>query len=201
VSYDGGKSWQNPNPERYTGKLIHRSYDLRDALADQEDGRSAGGMPQPFLLPNNRVGFVVEEVYTKNSPYIVANDPNDWDWNGPDFRGPWTSADYPGKGDRTIYPNSPENAWPVEIGSFGNGPYASVLPDGRIIMASRNEKVVTVWVGDKNGHNFVLQDLPFGRTPTTYPFIEAISDRQILVSGGGESRGDNFILLRFGTLR
>ena len=107
---------------------------------------------------------------------------------GPDFRGPWTSADYEGKGDRKVYPESPENAWPAEAGTFGNGPYASVLPDGRIIMASRNEKIVTVWMGDENARNFQLQDLPFGRTDTAYPFIEPISDTEVLVAGGSVRR-------------
>ena len=201
ASYDAGKTWVDPNAERYTGKLIHRNFDLRRGIAKTEDGRSGGGMPQPFLLPDNRVGFVVEEANMKESPYIVANDPGDWDWTGKDFQGPWTSADYDGKGDRKVYPTSPQNAWPATTTSFGNGPYASVLPDGRIIMASRNEKVVAVWLGDKTAHNFKFEDLPFGRTPTAYPFVEAIGDNQILVAGGAQGKKDNFIMLRFGTVK
>ncbi len=201
VSYDGGKTWKDPNPERYTGKLIHRNFDLRNSAEKEEDGRSAGGMPQPFLLPNNRVGFVVEETKMVQSPYIVANDPGDWDWNGPEFQGPWTSADYDGSGDRNVYPRSTKNAWPAETASFGNGPYASVLSDGRIIMASRNEKVISVWLGDATAHNFKFADLPFGRTLAAYPFVEQIAANQILVAGGSQDDGENFILLRFGTLK
>ena len=201
VTYDGGKTWIDPNPERYTGKMIHRNFDLRKGIGKKEDGRSGGGMPQPFLLPNNRVGFVAEEANMKHSPYIVANDPGDWDWKGAAFQGPWTSADYPGKGDRNTYPSSPQNAWPAETGSFGNGPYAAVLADGRVIMASRNEKVVAVWVGDKTAHNFKLQELPFDRTLAAYPFIEPLDGNQILVAGGAQADGENRILLRFGTVK
>lgn len=200
VTYDGGKTWIDPNPERYTGKMIHRNFDLRKGIGKKEDGRSGGGTPQPFLLPNNRVAFVVEEANMKQSPFIVANDSGDWDWKGADFQGPWTSADYQGKGDRNTYPSSPENAWPAEIGSFGNGPYASVLADGRVIMASRNEKVVSVWLGDKTAHNFKLQELPFARTLAAYPFIEQLDGNQILVAGGAQTEGENHILLRFGTV-
>lgn len=201
VTYDGGKTWTDPNPERYTGKLIHRNFDLRNGMGADEDGRSAGGMPQPFLLPNNRVAFIIEDANMKESPYIVANDPGDWDWNGADFKGPWTSADYNGKGDRNVYPSSPENAWPATTTSFGNGPYASVLPDGRVIMASRNEQVISVWLGDKTAHNFAFQDLPFGRTKTAYPFIEPIGKDQVLIAGGSQAEGENFIMLRFGTVK
>lgn len=200
ASYDGGKTWGDSNPERFTGKIIHRDFNLRPGGSAELEDHSSGGMPQPFLLPNNRVGVVVEETQMTQSPYIVANDPGDWDWNGKEFKGPWTSADYDGTGDRNVYPTSPQNAWPATTTSYGNGPYASVLPDGRIIMASRNEHVVSVWLGDKTAHGFEFQDLPFGRTRANYPFVEPISDNQILVAGGSPDAGDNFILLRFGTI-
>lgn len=200
ASYDGGKTWVDSNPERFTGQIIHRNYDAKASRQSEAD-RSGGGMPQPFLLPGDRVGIVVEELDKRQSPMIVANDSGDWDWQGADFKGPWTSADYTPNGDTHVYPTSPDNAWPAEPQAFGKGPYASVLTDGRVVMASRNEGAVSVWLGDKNARNFKYQGLPFDTEPSAFPFIEPLGGDQILVAGGSESEKDNFILLRFGTIK
>ena len=198
ASYDGGATWQNRNPERFTGQIIHRNY-LEGPKMDATDA-SGGGMPQPFLLPGNRVGFVVEELGKRESPLVVANDPGDWDWTGPAFQGPWTSADYDGVADNNVYPTPKTNTWPAQNIEFSRAPYAAVLPDGRVVMASQTPQIIRVWVGDKTAHNFKPQELPFGMNQSVYAVIEPIAPTEVLVAGGSFNPTDNFIYLRFGTL-
>jgi hypothetical protein len=199
ASYDGGATWTDPNPERFTGRIVHRNFDesRREAATDQ----SGGGMPTPFLLPNDRVGFVAEEIGKAASPYLVANDPGDWDWTGPAFQGPWTSADYDGSNDDAVYPLDPDNIWRVNTLEFGGAPYGTVLPDGRIAVSVNSAKVIKVWVGDENGKGFRLQDNPFGNKRAFYSFIEPISDSEILVGAGPVEAGESFIYLRVGHIR
>ncbi len=198
ASYDGGKTWVDPNPERFTGHIVHRDY--REGPHFDPTDASGGGMPQPFLLPNDRVAFVAEELSKQDSPLVIANDPGDWDWTGPKFQGPWTSADYDGSADNNVYPKSPDNVWVAEKYEFSKAPYAAVLPDGRIAMASQSPFVVRVWVGDKTAHDFQPQELPFGKNTAVWPFIEPISPTEVMVGGGSNQPGDNFIYLRIGKI-
>lgn len=198
ASYDGGKSWSDPNPERFTGRIVHRNFDEAPGEAPTE--RSGGGMPTPFLLPKDRIGFVAEEIGKARSPYVVANDPGDWDWTGAAFQGPWTSADYDGIGDDAVYPQDPDNAWPVTEAEFGGAPYGTVLPDGRIAVAVNTKKRINVWVGDRNGRNFQPQQNPFGGEPSFYAFIEPISPGEVLVGAGPPEAPGGFIYLRRGRI-
>ena len=198
ASYDGGASWVNRNEERFTGVIIHRNY-LEGPRMPTTDA-SGGGMPQPFLLPNDRVGFVVEELGKRKSPMVIANDPGDWDWTGQDFRGPWTSADYDGLQDNNVYPMSADNVWAAEDIEFSKAPYAAALPDGRFVMASQTPQIVRVWVGDTEARNFRPQELPFGMAQSIFPVIEPISDTEVLVAAGSYLPNDNFIYLRIGTI-
>lgn len=198
ASYDGGVTWGDRNPERFTGQIIHR--DFLEGPRMPETDQSGGGMPQPFLLPDNRVGFVVEELEKRDSPLIIANDPGDWDWTGPAFQGAWTSADYDGINDDNVYPTPKSNTWIAEDIEFSKAPYAAVLPDGRLVMASQTPQIIRVWVGDKTGHDFRPQDLPFGLNQAIFPVIEPISATEVLVAGGSYRPTDNFIYLRFGTV-
>ncbi len=198
ASYDGGETWGDRNPERFTGTIIHRDY-REGPKMDPSDG-SGGGMPQPFLLPDNRVGFVVEELGKRYSPLIIANDPGDWDWAGRDFQGPWTSADYDGAADDQVYPSDKANIWEPQQIEFSKAPYVAALPDGRYVMASQTPQIVRVWVGDQQARNFRPQELPFGMEQSVFPAIEPISDTEVLVAGGSYKPTDNFIWLRIGTL-
>lgn len=199
ASYDGGATWQDRNDERFSGQIIHR--DFAEGPKTQPTDKSAGGMPQPFLLPDKRVGFVVEELGKKESPLVIANDPGDWDWTGKPFQGPWTSADYDGINDNNTYPLPRTNTWAAQKIEFSKAPYASVLADGRVIMVSQTPQIIRVWVGDKTAHDFKPQELPFGKDEAVFPVIEPISDTQILVAGGSYEPGDNFIYLRLGTVK
>jgi hypothetical protein len=198
ASYDGGVTWSDRNPERFTGAIIHRDY--REGPKMDPTAESGGGMPQPFLLPDNRVGFVVEELGKRFSPLIIANDPGDWDWAGPDFQGPWTSADYDGVADDNVYPSDKANVWEPQQIEFSKAPYIAALPDGRYVMASQTPQIVRVWVGDAQARNFRPQELPFGMNEAVFPAIEPISDTEVLVAGGSYNDGDNFIWLRIGKL-
>ena len=199
ASYDGGKSWGDPNAERFTGRIVHRNF--LEGPGQTPTDQSGGGMPTPFLLPDNRVGFVAEEIEKKPSPLLIANDPGDWDWTGAAFQGPWSSADYDGSQDDRIYPAAPENRWRIDTLEFGGAPYGTVLPDGRIAVSTNSAKRIKVWVGDANGHDFHLQDLPFGTAKTLYSFIEPIGPHEVLVGAGPADSGDSFIYLRRGTLQ
>ncbi len=198
ASYDGGETWGDRNPERFTGTIIHRDY--REGPKMDPSDASGGGMPQPFLLPDNRVGFVVEELGKRYSPLIIANDPGDWDWAGRDFQGPWTSADYDGAADDQVYPSDKANVWEPQQIEFSKAPYVAALPDGRYVMASQTPQIVRVWVGDEQARNFRPQELPFGMELSVFPAIEPISDTEVLVAGGSYKPTDNFIWLRIGTL-
>ena len=198
ASYDGGATWGDRNPERFTGAIIHREY--REGRKIKPSDASGGGMPQPFLLPDNRVGFVVEELGKLVSPLIIANDPGDWDWTGPDFQGPWTSADYDGARDDNVYPSDKANVWAPQDIEVGKAPYIAALPDGRYVMATQANDQLRVWVGDSEARNFRPQELPFP-TKAAYAAIEPISDSEVLVVGGSSDPKDNFIYLRFGTLQ
>jgi hypothetical protein len=198
ASYDGGASWVNQNPERFTGKIIHRNY-LEGPKMEATDA-SGGGMPQPFLLPGNRVGFVAEELGKRESPLIVATDPGDWDWQGRAFQGPWTSADYDGSADDKVYPTPARNTWAPQDIEFSKAPYVAALPDGRYVMASQTPQIVRVWVGDAEARNFRPQELPFGMDQAVFPVIEPISDTEVLVAGGSYLPSDNFIYLAIGRL-
>lgn len=198
ASYDGGATWGDRNPERFTGTIIHRDYREGPKMAPTD--ASGGGMPQPFLLPDNRIGFVVEELGKRFSPLIIANDPGDWDWQGSDFQGPWTSADYDGAADDNVYPSDKANVWEPQTIEFSKAPYVAALPDGRYVMASQTPQIVRVWVGDKQARNFRPQDLPFGMNQSVFPVIEPISETEVLVAGGSYEPNDSFIWLRIGTL-
>ncbi|MEO8245007.1 MAG: sialidase family protein [bacterium] len=199
ASYDGGKTWVNHNTERFTGKIIHRDYQEGANMPAIDE--SGGGMPQPFLLPDNRVGFVVEELQKKQSPMIVANDPGDWDWTGAPFQGQWTSADYDGSTDNNVYPTGKEYTWAPQDIEFSKAPYIAAVADGRYVMASQTPQIIRVWVGDKTAHDFKPQELPFGKNEAVFPMIEPISPTEVLVAGGSYKDSDNFIYLRFGTLK
>ena len=86
ASYDGGASWTDPNPERFTGRLIHRNF--KEADGQPPTGESGGGMPTPFLLPGDRVGFVAEEIGKATSPYLIANEPRRLGLERPGLSGP-----------------------------------------------------------------------------------------------------------------
>ena len=198
ASYDGGATWSNRNSERFTGQIIHRDYQEGPKMGPRAE--SAGGMPQPFLLPDNRVGFVSEELGKKESPLVIANDPGDWDWTGPEFQGPWTSADYNGIEDNNVYPNTPDNVWAAQKIEFSKAPYAAVLADGRVVMTSQTPQIIRVWVGTKMARDFQPQELPFGKKQAVFPVIEPISDSEVLVAGGSFDPKDNFIYLRIGKI-
>lgn len=199
ASYDGGRSWDKLNPQRYTGRIIHRNYQEQPGLPP--DAGSGGGMPTAFLLPGDRVGFVAEEILKANSPYVVANDPGDWDWTGPAFQGDWTDANYDGRADNRIYPDNPANLWRVNQLEFGGAPYGVVLQDGRIAVSTNSNKRIKVWVGDENARGFVQQVPPFGTDRAFYSFIEPISAREVLVGAGPTDETEAFIYLRRGTLQ
>ncbi len=199
ASYDGGETWQSRNSQRFTGTIIHRDY-LEGAMMPPTKA-SGGGMPQPFFLPDDRVGFVVEELGKKESPLIIANDPGDWDWQGPAFQGPWTSADYDGIDDDNVYPKPRSNHWAAQDIEFSKAPYIAAMPDGRYIMASQTPQVIRVWVGDHEARDFRPQELPFGMDEAVFPAIEPISQSEVLVTGGSYLPTDNFIYLRIGTVQ
>lgn len=198
ASYDNGKTWVNPNPERFTGRIVHRNYAERGRQPVTDD--SGGGMPQPFLLANDRIGFVAEEVGKQPSPMLVATDPGDWDWEAPAFQGPWTSADYDGTDDNNAYPLDPDNAWAVTPGVYGLAPYGSTLADGRIVVSQNVRKVTEVYLGDENGQGFVQQESPFGDDVAVFSFVEPISEDEIIVGGGPPEEGGAFIYLRRGRI-
>jgi len=198
ASYDGGETWGDRNPERFTGTIISRDYREGPKMEPTDD--SGGGMPQPFLLPGNRIGIVVEVLGKRESPLIIASDPGDYDWAAPQFQGPWTSADYDGIADDRIYPGTTANVWAPQDIEFSKAPYVAALPDGRYVMASQTPQIVRVWVGDAQARNFRPQELPFGMEQSVFPAIEPISDTQVLVAGGSYKPTDNFIWLRIGTL-
>ena len=199
ASYDGGATWGDRNPERFTGAIIHRDY--REGPKMEPTDASGGGMPQPFLLPGDRVGFVVEELSKVDSPLIIANDPGDWDWAGRAFQGPWTSADYDGAQDDNVYPPEGDNLWAPQDIEFSKAPYIAALPDGRFVMASQTPQIVRVWVGDTQARNFRPQALPFGMDQAVFPAIEPISATEVLVAGGSHLPEDNFIYLAIGKIK
>lgn len=200
ASYDGGRTWTDPNPERFTGRIVQRYY--KEAKGKPATDDSGGGMPTPFVLPGPRIAFVAEQIEKAASPWLVASDPGDWDWTGPAFQGPWTSADYNGIADDNFYPKSKTNAWRVNDQEFGGAPYGTVLPDGRVAVAVNTKFRINVWVGDRNGQNFIEQARPFGSDRSFYAFIEPLSDGTVLVGAGPVDESDgNFIYLRRGTIR
>lgn len=198
ATYDGGATWVNQNPERFTGRIIHRSY-LEGPKMEATDA-SGGGMPQPFLLPGDRVGFVAEELGKRESPLIVATDPGDWDWQGAAFQGPWTSADYDGVADDNVYPLPARNTWAPQDIEFSKAPYVAALADGRYVMASQTPQIIRVWVGNEQAQDFRPQELPFDMDEAVFPAVEPISDTEILVAGGSYLPSDNFIYLRIGRI-
>jgi len=200
ASYDGGRSWTDPNPERFTGRIVQRNFQEPRGEAATDD--SGGGMPTPFVLPGPRIAFVAEQIGKAASPYVVASDPGDWDWTAGAFQGPWTSADYNGISDDRFYPVGKSNAWRVNDREFGGAPYASVLPDGRVAVAVNSRFRINVWVGDRNARNFVEQQRPFGPDRSFYSFIEPLSANEVLVGAGPVDENDGgFIYLRRGTIR
>lgn len=198
ASYDGGRSWSDPNPERFTGRVVHRNFDERRDLPPTVE--SGGGMPTPFVLPGPRVAFVAEHPGKEGSPHIVATDPGDWNWDGADFQGAWTHADYNGLTDDRIYPTDPANAWPLTQTESGNAPYGVVLPDGRVAVSFNTKFRINVWVGNANARNFVKQERPFGGDRAVYSFIEPISADEVLVGAGPEDGSQSFIYLRRGRI-
>lgn len=198
VSYDNGRTWTDPNPERFSGRIVHRNFAQETGKAPADD--SGGGMPTPFILGGNRIGFVAEEMFMQVSPYVVLGAPGDWGWTNPAFSGPWTSVDYDGSGDDHVYPDNPAFAWPVETRQFGGAPYATVLPDGRVAVAMNSRKRIHVWIGDRAARNFVEQKNPFGGDPSFYAFIEPLSENEVLVGAGPPEAPGAFIYLRRGTI-
>ena len=144
--------------------------------------------------------LLVEELGKRESPLVVANDPGDWDWQGPAFQGPWTSADYDGAADDKVYPEPDRNVWAAQKIEFSKAPYAAALPDGRFVMASQTPQIIRVWVGNSEARNFRPQELPFGLDEAVFPAIEPISDTEVLVAGGSYLPGDNFIYLAIGRI-
>ena len=202
ASYDGGKTWGDRNPERYTGQIIHRNYDAKPTKADQIS-RSGGGMPQPFLLPNDRVAFVSEELDKKESPLIVATDPGDWDWQGADFQGPWTSADYePQRRSERLSHIARQRLARSEAESRGNGPYASVLPDGRVILWPRAPKgwSASGWA-TRTPAISSWRVCPLAKRGRPFPLSNPSGKIRSWSPAGPKSLDDNFILLRFGTIK
>ena len=197
ASYDNGRSWSDPNPERFTGRIVHRNFDQSGTAPIDESG---GGMPTPFLLRDGRLGFVAEEIHMKTSPYIVVGAPGDWEWRNPAFAGPWTSADYDGSATDLVFPADPAFAWPMNTQEFGGAPYASVLPDGRVVVAVNSRKRINVWVGDTSARGFVEQQNPFGGDPSFYAFVEPVSANEILVGAGPPDNSGAFIYLRRGRI-
>ncbi|SEO29876.1 BNR repeat-like domain-containing protein [Gemmobacter aquatilis] len=199
ASYDGGRSWTDPNPERFTGRIVQRNFQEAPGKGATDD--SGGGMPTPFVLPGPRIAFVAEQIEKAASPYVVASDPGDWDWISPAFQGAWTSADYNGIGDDSVYPARTTNAWRMNDKEFGGAPYGTVLPDGRVVVSVNTKLRINVWVGDRNARNFSEQARPFGAERSFYSFIEPLSDREILVGAGPVDEGDgSFIYLRRGRI-
>lgn len=198
VSRDNGRSWSDPNPERFTGRIVHRNFDQAPGAAPDDD--SGGGMPTPFVLDGERIGFVAEQMFMNRSPYVVLGAPGDWDWTDPAFSGPWTSADYDGSADDNVYPVAPGFAWPMNDKEFGGAPYATVLPDGRVAVAVNSRKRIHVWVGDSDARNFVEQKNPFGKDPSFYAFLEPVSDSEVLVGAGPPEDPGGFIYLRRGRI-
>ncbi len=200
ASYDNGVTWTDPNPERFTGRIVHRDYTSN--LINPPANISQGGMPTPFILPNNRFALVSESISCPNSPYLVTTSPNDWDWTNAGFSGPWTSADYDGTTDTNVYPLGATNEWLVDTVEFGGGPYGVVLPRGAIAVSVNSSTKINVWVGDINGKNFQEQAQPFGSDLSFYSFIEPISDTEVLVGAGPPTGVTNdFIYLRRGTIQ
>lgn len=200
ASYDGGQSWTDPNPERFTGRIIQRSFAEAPGLPATDD--SGGGMPSPFLLPGPRIAFVAEQINKAASPWLVVSDPGDWDWTGPAFQGPWTSADYNGIADDNFYPRSAANAWRVNDAEFGGAPYGAVLPDGRVVVAVNSRQRINLWLGDRQGRNFIRQPRPFGPDRSFYAFVEPLPGGDILVGAGPVTEDDGaFIYLRRGRVR
>jgi hypothetical protein len=202
ASYDNGVTWTDPNPERWTARIVHRNY-LEDSTTP-ETQNSGGGMPTPFILPNNRCAFVSEEIDYQGSPRLVATDSNDWNWSGSAFTGAWTSVDYDGYGDESVYPASDSNMWIVAGDEFGGAPYGVVLPNGNVAVSFNRKHLIRVWVGDANGERFQEQEAPFGLgdgNHAMYSFIEPISDTEVLVGAhSDEDPAGAFIHLRRGTI-
>lgn len=199
VSYDNGRTWTDPNPERFTGRIVHRNF--VEPRGVTQSNKSGGGMPTPFILPGPRIAFVAEEIDKAVSPYVVASDPGDWGWTGKAFSGPWTSADYDGFQDDRVYPDSPSNAWRMNDKEFGGAPYATVLADGRVVVSVNTRHRINVWLGDRNARNFAEQKRPFGGDAAFYSFVEPLSDREILVGAGPVDGSQSFIYLRRGSIR
>lgn len=84
---------------------------------------------------------------------------------------------------------------------FGGAPYGTVLPDGRIAVSLNSAKRIKVWVGDRNGQGFQVQENPFDDSRALYSFIEPITDNEVLVGAGPADNGEKFIYLRFGTIQ
>lgn len=197
ASYDNGRTWTDPNPQRFSGRIVHRNFAQARGTPLDESG---GGMPTPFILNNNRIGFVSEEIGMAASPYVVLGAPGDWNWTNPAFSGPWTSIDYDGSADDGIYPATQGFAWRMNQKAFGGAPYASVLPGGRVAVAVNSRKRIHVWLGDSSARNFVEQKNPFGRDPSFYAFIEPISANEVLVGAGPPDQPGGFIYLRRGRI-
>ena len=198
ASYDGGKTWGDPNTQRFTAQIIHRNF--QEAKGKDATDYSGGGMPTPFVLPGPRIAFVAEEIEKAHSPYVVASDPGDWDWTSTAFQGAWTSANYDGMRDDRVYPQGGSNIWRVNDTEFGGAPYAAALPDGRIAVAVNSKKRINVWLGDTSAHNFVKQEPPFGDDRALYAFVEPISASEVLVGAGPVEEPDAFIYLRIGKI-
>lgn len=199
ASYDDGKTWTDPNSERFTGRIVHR--DFMEPAGKAPDPRSAGGMPSPFLIGSDRIAFVSEDIGKAHSPYIVAADPGDWDWTGAAFKGAWTSADYDGSADNKVYPSTAANQWLVSKNTFAAAPFAANLADHRVVISATAKKHVVVWIGDTSGRNFVAQAMPFDEPMNFFSFVEPISDNQIIVGAGPGGDKDSFVHLRIGTIK
>ena len=199
ASYDNGKTWVDPNSERFTGRIVHR--DFMEPAGKPGSPRSAGGMPTPFLIGKDRIAFVAEEIGKAHSPYVVASGPGDWNWEGAAFAGDWTSADYDGSTDDKVYPDSKAHAWLVSPDTFAAAPFAANLADHRIAVSANSKGHVVVWIGDETGHGFVAQDMPFDEPMNFFSFIEPISENQVIVGAGPGGDQRSFVHLRIGTIK
>jgi hypothetical protein len=191
VSYDDGQTWHNPSTERYTGGIVHRNFDV---VGKKPSLTSEGGMPTPFVLPGNRLAFVAEGVDANTSPWLVASDPEDWDFTH-FLSEPWSSIEFKKDSNHKVYPDNPNNLWQPTT-AWGGAPYATVLSNGKVAISQNSAKRIRVWIGDSNARDGVEQERPFGNTPSFYSFIEPIDDAFVLV--GAHQNQTNDVLLRRG---
>jgi hypothetical protein len=191
VSYDNGVTWHNPSAERYTGGIVHRNFDV---VGTKPSLTSEGGMPTPFVLPGNRLAFVAEGVDANTSPWLVASDPDDWDFEHFTSQ-PWASIEFAKDSNNKVYPDNPSNLW-RPTSAWGGAPYASVMSNGKVVVSQNSNRFIRVWVGDENAQNTVEQERPFGDTRTFYSFVEPIDDAFIMAGAHHNSEFD--VMLRRG---